>query len=99
LFDLDGGSATSDGKISSDDAVYSQLRVWIDRNHNGFSEPDELLTLESVGITAIYTGYRRVGRTDHHGNLYAYEGTALVRNSRGIEKPQTIFDVFLAHVQ
>jgi len=99
LLDLDGGAGISDGKISGTDAVYRQLRVWVDTNHNGFSEPDELFTLESLGITTIYTSYTRVNRTDVHGNVYAYEGTALIRNRHGVDAPRTIFDVFLTHAQ
>jgi hypothetical protein len=93
LSDLDGGPA-GDGQIDSNDAVYAQLRLWLDRNHNGVSESQELQTLQSAGVTTIFTEYRESRRTDRNGNQYKYVGIALVsRNGR--ETPRRIFDVYL----
>jgi hypothetical protein len=36
--------------IDGDDAVFSNLRVWVERNHNGLSEPAVLLGLLAAGI-------------------------------------------------
>jgi hypothetical protein len=43
----------SDGKISSQDAVYSQLRIWQDANQDGTSQAGELHTLAEMGIASI----------------------------------------------
>jgi hypothetical protein len=29
--------------------------VWVDKNHNGKTEPEELRTVQEIGITKIYT--------------------------------------------
>jgi hypothetical protein len=82
-----------DGKITQEDAGFATLRVWLDNNHNGISEPNELKTLQSARISALYTAFRESARIDQHGNAYRYEGTALVtRNRRDL--PRRLFDVF-----
>lgn len=58
LLDIDGGAEHSNGRIDEDDPVYETLKMWIDRNHNGISEPDELVSLRGAGVRAILTGYR-----------------------------------------
>jgi hypothetical protein len=93
-FDRLPGPGRDDGRIDARDAVYAQLRVWLDRNHNGISEPDELLPLSTAGVTRIFTGYREMRRVDRHGNQYRYVGLATIERN-GRELPRLIFDVFL----
>ena len=96
LVDLDGGPGNTDGKIDSTDSIFSKLLIWFDRNHNGVSEPEELLSLPEAGVKVIYTGYRYSRRRDQYGNEFRYEGVATVENVRGHAMPRPIFDVFLA---
>lgn len=95
LLDLDGGPESSDGAITASDGAYTRLRLWLDRNHNGRSEPDELLTLEEAGVVAIFTDYEVGRREDRHGNRYALSGTALVEKA-GQQLRRRIFDVVLS---
>ncbi|MFY2597132.1 calcium-binding protein [Achromobacter xylosoxidans] len=44
-----------DGKVDSQDASWSDLRVWQDRNGDGVSAADELLTMEQAGVSSIST--------------------------------------------
>ena len=62
--------------IDGDDAVFSELRVWVDRNHNGTSEPAELLGLPTAGIYSIAYGYGFTDVRDEHGNVLWLEGRA-----------------------
>jgi hypothetical protein len=87
-----------DRRIDSSDPVYSKLRLWFDLNHNGFSEPDELLSLESVGVLSVETDYRDTHRQDQNGNLYRYEGTAVLRQNRE-RVVRRIFDVLFKTMQ
>ena len=41
--DTPGMGGNFDGVIDASDAIFPQLLLWVDRNHNGFSEPEELL--------------------------------------------------------
>lgn len=95
LIDLDGGRAHSDGVIDSSDSHYSQLRLWIDRNHNGISEPDELFRLSDKGVVKIFLGYRETHRQDRYGNHLRYTGTMLREFRNGQTVPRNIYDVFL----
>ena len=91
LADLD---SNGDGKIDAQDSEYTLLRVWLDRNHDGVSQLNELLTLGDTGISAFFTTYEETPRIDRHGNLYKYEGSALVIKN-GQEHKHKLFDVIL----
>jgi hypothetical protein len=82
------------GRIDEADAVWSRLRIWIDRNHDGLTTPDELYTLSSAGITGI----DRDSDLDHqkwdkNGNLLQYRGTAYRQRRNGREEAFPIYDV------
>ena len=84
----------ADGRIDANDAVFHSLRLWLDRDHDGISDGDELLSLDDGGVTAIFTQYRESRRVDRNGNRYAYVGSALiVRRDR--EHRRAVFDVYL----
>jgi hypothetical protein len=65
LRELDGNQ---DGVIGSADAVYAELRVWVDANSDGVSQGGELKTLASLGITQIEL-QATVGVGMDNGNL------------------------------
>jgi hypothetical protein len=47
-----GGNA--DGQIDASDAIFSQLRLWKDDNHDGVAQQSELRTLDQLGVTVIH---------------------------------------------
>ncbi|MBX3228614.1 MAG: hypothetical protein KIT84_08180 [Labilithrix sp.] len=51
-----------DGVIDAKDRVWSSLRLWFDRDHDGRSTPDELETLGARGVRSIATGYVSVSQ-------------------------------------
>lgn len=94
LVDLDGGADVSDGALTSTDPGFSQLRLWIDRNHDAYSQPEELLEMQEAGIVKIFTAYQPRRRVDDNFNRYILRGEAVIsRNGR--ERELRIWDVIL----
>lgn len=86
-----GGNA--DGVIDSHDRIWTYLRLWIDENHDGISQPSEIFTLEQKGVVAIDLGYRWSGRRDGNNNLFRYR-TAITLEQNGHRVTGEAYDVF-----
>jgi hypothetical protein len=91
-YDTPAQGGNGDGTISAADAVFSRLRLWIDANHDGVSQPGELVTLAAAGVVSIDLTYRTTGRRDGHGNYYRYRGLVHLASGRTVP----MWDVFLA---
>ncbi len=63
-----------DGKLDANDKDFSQLQVWVDKNHDGISEAGELKGLAGLGITSISLHSAGSTATDH-GNLLGLVGS------------------------
>lgn len=74
IFDWPENGGNGDGKISQSDAVYSSLILWTDTNHDGFSQYDEMNSLEWHEVSSISLQYHETWRTDKHGNLLRFNG-------------------------
>jgi len=71
-YDLASNGGNGDYQISKRDAIFSQLRLWRDLNHNGVSEASELSLLQASDIESIDLNYRLSARTDHFKNRFRY---------------------------
>jgi len=72
----DYGRSNADEIVGAHDEMFGRLLLWIDRNHNGVSEPDELRSAASAGVVGIAAMYReKVQKRDRHGNLFRQRGT------------------------
>jgi len=95
VYDQPANGGNGDGVIDKSDAVFSKLLVWVDKNHNGFSEPGELLTMQQAGIQSISLKYQTEKWTDAYGNQFRYRAkVAFVGNGQGAD--HWAYDVVLA---
>lgn len=54
----------NDGIIDSNDSAFANLCIWIDANHNGLSESNEIKTLNESGIVSISCDHAKVSFVD-----------------------------------
>lgn len=79
-----------DDSITSADAIFDLLRVWVDADHDGQSSPQEMTTLGENGIHSLPLRYIESRRRDRHGNEFRYLGFAY-----RIRGHLQVMDVFL----
>lgn len=98
LFDQPENGGNGDGVIDAKDLVYSSLRLWIDGNHDGISQPEELFKLPDRGVMSISLNYKEAGRTDQYGNQFRFRGQINVgqRAMSKLDAGRIAYDVFLA---
>lgn len=92
VFDDPANGGNGNGVIDVGDAVYSHLRVWIDANQDGVSQPKELHTLQELGILKIGLKYHTTPFVDRYGNRLRYKGTVWDDAGHGKD---ACYDVFL----
>jgi hypothetical protein len=90
VFDDPANGGNGDGWIDPEDSIYSHLLLWIDANHNGISEPEELHSLADLGIFRISLNYHFSSYTDANGNVFRYRSEAI-----GDTGAHACYDVFL----
>lgn len=72
--------------------LWNELRLWVDVNHDGVSQADELHTLGSMGIKQISLHFTESRREDEYGNAFYY--VAAIEDAAG-PKANRCYDVFL----
>jgi hypothetical protein len=72
-FDKPESGGNGDGIIDERDPVFSRLRLWIDANHDGVCQPEELHRLPELGIYSLALDYTESPRTDAFGNQFRYK--------------------------
>lgn len=97
VYDQPENGGNGDGIIDWHDSVWSSLRVWIDANHDGISQPWALFTLSEVGIMSISLSYGDVEFADQFGNQFRYKGIVNPTGEPSNDHvDRTIYDVFLS---
>jgi len=74
VYDEPAYGGNGDGVIDAKDAIYPELLLWIDANHDGISQPNELHHLADLSVAAIELKYKDGNSyTDNNGNLFKFE--------------------------
>ena len=81
-FDKPANGGNNDNQIDERDAVFAQLKLWSDRNHNGISEANELQNLSNSAVRIIELDYHESRRVDEHGNQSNIERRCETRKER-----------------
>jgi hypothetical protein len=79
--------------INRRDRIFSYLRLWQDTNHNGFSEPSEIMILPEFELKRLDLDYKESRRIDQYGNMFKYRGK--VRDTFDAQIGRWAWDVFL----
>lgn len=92
-FDKPQNGGNADGRINNNDAIFQNLQLWQDVNHNGRSEASELHKMHDLGLKVIDLDYKYSNRTDQFGNQFKYR--AKVRDTNDAQLGRWAWDVFL----
>jgi hypothetical protein len=92
-YDKPTNGGNGDRLITSADGIFSLLRLWQDRNHNGISEAAESTSLQAVGLKTIELDYKEAKKKDEFGNYFRYR--AKVKDEQGAQVNRWAWDVFL----
>jgi hypothetical protein len=94
-FDLPANGGNDDGLIDNKDAVSSHLLLWIDSDHDGISQANELHSLAEFGIASISLTYRESRRIDKFGNQFRDRAAINADTTTGQPKEaRWAYDVF-----
>ncbi|MFM7267716.1 MAG: calcium-binding protein, partial [Cyanobium sp.] len=72
LRDLD---SNRDGQVDERDSEWGSLRVWVDRNADAISDPEELFDPLSLGVRSLLLGWRDSAHIDAEGNHHRQQGS------------------------
>jgi hypothetical protein len=93
-YDKRENGGNGDGVIDARDAIFSQLRLWVDANHDGVSRAEELHTLTEMGVFSISLDYSLSRRTDKFGNVFRYKAKINQGVNGDSDVGKKIYDVF-----
>lgn len=83
-YDMGGND---DGLINEKDLIWRFLRLWIDRNHDGVSQRQEIRPLSAEGVVSISLDYVEARDYDDAENLHLYQSTFVQRVTRQLGRP------------
>lgn len=94
-FDKQANGGNGDGVIDPQDSVFTNLRLWQDKNHNGSVDEGELRSLAALNVKAIELDFKESKKVDQYGNEFRYR--AKVKDSSAGSVGRWAWDVFLSH--
>jgi hypothetical protein len=101
-YDLPSAGGNGDGVIDVADAIWGRLRLWVDRNHDGSSQPDETGPIHRYGVEWISLNYTTYESADEKGNVHRLRGSyrrRIVGDGPARYEPMPMHDVFFRTIQ
>jgi len=99
VFDKPENGGNGDGIIDKRDAVFSRLVLWIDENHDGVSQPEELHALPELGVYSLGLEYRDGRHIDQFGNGFFYKGRVNPEGQPSEDRTDRVmYDVFFVQL-
>ena len=86
-----------DGVIDAKDPIWPRLRLWIDADHNGVAQTNELHTLPSMGVNSLSLRYEESKKVDQYGNQFRYRGLVDPESNKGFNGGRVMYDVFFVN--
>lgn len=80
----------NDGRIDAADPVWARLLLWVDADHDGISQSEELSRIDGSRVVALETAYTGTNRRDRYGNELRFRSTAHMQRTG----PEPYFDIF-----
>lgn len=84
--------------IDEKDAIWAGLLLWRDENHDGVSQPSELMPVSGSVLKAIRLDYHWSGRHDVWGNTFRYEALAWISSNGQNAAARPVYDIFFVRV-
>jgi hypothetical protein len=94
VYDQPANGGNGDGVIDARDGIFASLRLWIDANHDGICQPEELHTLPSLGVNSLSLQYKEAEKKDQFGNVFRYRALVDPDNPSAMPVGRTAYDVF-----
>jgi hypothetical protein len=82
VYDEPSNGGNGDGVIDANDAIYRSLLLWIDSNHDGISQPEELHPPAEMSVTGIPLAYTHKSYKDDKGNNFRFENFVSMESDR-----------------
>lgn len=86
-----------DGQVDAADAGWTRLLLWVDLNHNGVSETDELTPIASSNVVALSLDYHFSGKHDRFGNQFRFAAKLVLRDKKD-DGSRKYYDIYFVRV-